>query len=113
MPKRYQVLLARGAEQDLEAIYDYIAEFDSPASAGQVLDRLLEPAEGLARFPGRGSYPAELLALGMREYRQVLLKPYRLIYRIAGTRVFVHVIADSRRDMKALLERRLLAADRD
>lgn len=112
MPKRYEALLTRGAEQDLESIYDYIAEFDSPASAGYVLDRLLDAAEGLARFPERGSYPAELLALGVRECRQVLFKPYRMIYRVAGTKVFVHLIADSRRDMKALLERRLLAADR-
>ena len=27
-PVRYQVLLTRGAEQDLESIHDYIAEFD-------------------------------------------------------------------------------------
>lgn len=29
---RYQLLLTAGAEQDLESIYDYIAEIDSPAN---------------------------------------------------------------------------------
>ncbi len=37
---RYEVLLTSGAEQDLEELYDYIAAFDSPASADHVLDRL-------------------------------------------------------------------------
>ena len=31
-PTRYEVLLTRGAEQDLESIYDYISEFDSVAN---------------------------------------------------------------------------------
>ncbi|KAA0232133.1 type II toxin-antitoxin system RelE/ParE family toxin, partial [bacterium] len=30
-PKRYEVLLTQGAEQDLESICDYIAEFDCVA----------------------------------------------------------------------------------
>ena len=36
------------------------------------------------------------------------IKPYRVIYRIMGKRVFVYLIADGRRDMPTLLERRLL-----
>src|SRR5574343_583045 len=59
-PKRYEVLLTQGAERDLESIYDYIAEFDGGANANDVLDRLMEAVEGLARFPERGSYPKEL-----------------------------------------------------
>ena len=35
----------------------------------------------LADSPHRGSYPKELLDLGIREYREVFFKPYRLIYR--------------------------------
>lgn len=35
-PTRYEVLLTEGAEQDLEALYDYIAEFDSVANANHV-----------------------------------------------------------------------------
>lgn len=45
--KRYEVLLTEGAEQDLESIYDYIAEFDSPTNADYVLDRILEVTERL------------------------------------------------------------------
>ena len=107
---RYEVLLTEGAERDLEAIYDYIAEFDSHARAEHVLDKLLAVAESLATFPGRGRYPQELQALGIREFRQTFFKPYRVIYRVLGKHVFISVIADDRRDMQSLLARRLLGA---
>lgn len=105
----YQVLLTAGAEQDLESIYDYIAAFDNAASADHVLDRLNDAVEKLAQFPERGSYPKELVALGIREYRQTTFKPYRLIYRIVDKRVVIYLIADGRRDLAMLLARRLLA----
>ncbi len=107
---RYEVLLTQGAEQDLEAIHDYITEFDSPASADRALDKLLDVVESLATFPERGSHPKELLMLGIREYRQTFFKPYRVIYRVFGLRVFIYVIADGRRDVQSLLARRLLGA---
>ncbi len=107
---KHEVLLTTGAEKDLEEIFDYIAEFDSPVNANHVLDQLLKVTDSLATFPERGSYPKELLALGIREYRQAFFKPYRLIYRVIGKRVFIYLIADGRRDMQSLLSRRLLAS---
>ena len=105
---RYEVLLTAGAEQDLESIHDYIAEFDSPASAEHVLDRLMKAVDGLSTFPERGSQPRELLAPGIKDYRQTFFKPYRVIYRVDGQRVYVYLIVDGRRDMQSLLARRLL-----
>ena len=108
--KRCEVLLTEGAEQDLESLHNYIAEFDCVANANHVLDQLLKVVDGLSRFPERGSYPKELIALGIREYRQTAFKPYRVIYRVSGTRVIIYLIADGRRDMQSLLARRLLGA---
>ena len=107
---RYEVLLTAGAEQDLESLYDYIAEFDTRANANYVLDRLMKVVASLAMFPERGNYPRELLALGIREYRQVMFKPFRVIYRVVAKRVYIYVISDGRRDMQSLLARRLLGA---
>ena len=108
--RKYEVMLTEGAEQDLESIYDYIAEFDCKANADHVLDRLLEVVESLSAFPERGSYPKELVALGIRDYRQTAFKPYRVIYRVMAQKVYIYVIADSRRDIQSLLARRLLGA---
>lgn len=109
-PSKFEVLLAEGAERDLEAIHDYISEFDCAANANHVLDELMEVVESLSRFPERGSYPKELVELGIKEYRQASFKPYRLIYRLTGSQVIIYLIADGRRDMQSVLTRRLLGA---
>ncbi|WP_371233044.1 type II toxin-antitoxin system RelE/ParE family toxin [Pseudomonas sp. QE6] len=104
----YEVLLTRGAERDLEGIHDYISDFDCPENADYVLDRLLQTIADLRQQPQRGSPPRELMKLGIQEYRQVLFKPYRVIYRISGRTVHVYLVIDGRRDFQQLLSRRLL-----
>ena len=106
----FEVLLTKDAAGDLEELYDYIAEHDAPLKADYVLNRIQKVIDTLATFPERGSYPKELLALGIREYRQTFFKPYRVIYRVIDRRVYVYLIADGRRELQALLERRLLGA---
>ena len=108
--QQFEVLLTKGAEQGLEAIYDYIAEFDSVASADHVLDALLASVESFTNFPDRVTYPKELLGLGVQEYRQAFFKSYRVIYRAICQKVFIVLIADGRRDVQGLLGRRLLGA---
>lgn len=56
----------------------------------------------------KGTVPNELQTLGIREFWQILFKPYRVIYRVLGQQIIIYVITDGRRDMKALLSRRLL-----
>ena len=107
---KFEVLLTEGAEQDLEAIHDYISEFDCIDNANYVLDELISVVESLSKFPERGSYPKELVGLGIKEYRQTFFKPYRVIYRVTGRQVIIYLIADGRRDMQSILARRLLGA---
>ena len=64
----------------------------------------------LSQFPERGSNPKELVALGIKEYRQTSFKPCRVICRVTGRQVIIHLIADGRRDMQSVLARRLLGA---
>ena len=109
-PGKFEVLLTQGAEQDLEDIHDYISEFDCVANANYVLDELMEVVESLSRFPERGSYPKELVGVGIKEYRQTFFKPYRVIYSVIGSQVVIYLIADGRRDMQSVLARRLLGA---
>lgn len=109
-PATFEVLLTAGAEQDLEAIHDYISEFDCVANANHVLDELMDIVKSLSKFPERGTYPRELVSLGIKEYRQRLFKPYRTIYRVVGSQVIIYLICDGRRDMQSVLARRLLGA---
>ena len=106
----FKVFITADAVGDLEEIYEYIAKHDAPQKAEQVLARIERTFKGLSESPERGAYPKELLTLGIREYRQIFFKPYRVIYRIMGDRVYVLLIVDGRRDMETLLQRRLLQA---
>jgi toxin ParE1/3/4 len=68
----------------------------------------MDVVESLSRLPERGSYPRELVCLGIKEYRQTFFKPYRVIYRVADNIVMIYLIVDGRRDMQTVLARRLL-----
>jgi toxin ParE1/3/4 len=105
---RFEVRLTQGAEQDLEGLYDYLVEQRGADAAQALLDSLLSRVEALERFPDRGAVPAELDRLGIRSFRQLVHPPYRIVYQVTGQQVHVLLIADGRRDMQALLERRLL-----
>ena len=106
----FTVLLTEDAAVDLEDIYSYISEHDSPQKADYVLDQLESKFVSLREMPERGVYPKELSKLGVRDYREIFFKPYRILYRIDGDNVYVYLIVDGRRDMQSLLQRRLLGA---
>ena len=106
----FAVLLTNDAARDLEDLYDYIAVRDAPRKADYVLEQIEKAFSKLSEFPERGTYPKELLALGIREYREIFFKPYRIIYRVMDKNVYVLLIVDGRRDMQSLLQRRLLNA---
>jgi len=107
---RHQVFLTDDAAFDLEDIYDSIQFHDASEKADYVLDKIEEAFLSLSDNPERGAYPNELLAVGLRDYREIYFKPYRIIYRIIAQHVYVMVIADGRRDMQTLLQRRLFQA---
>ncbi len=106
--KKYQILITPEVEKDILDIYDYIAKKDMLQNAEYVLDNLESLILSLEKSPERGHYPPELSIQGIKEFKEINFKPYRAIYEIIGSKVIVHLCVDGRRDMKALLERRLL-----
>ena len=106
----FPVQLTADAVRDLEEICDYIEQHDSPGKAEHVIEQIERAFSSLSKHPDRGHHPKELLDIGIREYREIFFKPYRIIYRVMENHVYVLVIADGRRDMQTLLQRRLLQA---
>lgn len=104
----FQVFLTDDAVRDLEDLYDYIEMHDLPGNADHVIEQIEKGFSSLSENPQRRTYPKELVAVGLREYREIFFKPYRIIYRVIAEKVYVLVIAGGRRDMQALLQRRLL-----
>lgn len=106
-----RIELTQGAEDDLLAIYDLRLRqrgADGADGADAMLDTLYAAIASLSEFPLRGSIPPELDAIGIGDWRQIGVWPWRIIYTVQGELLTVAVIADGRRDFTSLLERRLL-----
>jgi toxin ParE1/3/4 len=104
----FSVYLLSGAKQDLLQLQHYVAINDSPAKADGLIDRLQRTCARLKTMPERSRIPPELERIGIREFREITLKPYRIIYSVAKFQVLVYCILDGRRDLQDLLEERLL-----
>lgn len=104
----YRVFFTADAERDLADIDDWICDHDSIESADYVLSQIEDAVTKLEDMAERGSFPKELSVIGIKDYREIFFKPYRIIYRVTRKKVTIHVVADGRRDMQTLLARRLL-----
>ncbi len=103
-----RVRIVREAEEDLAELVDYIAEHDSVERATYMLEMLMTVCERLEQHPEPGHFLPELRSLGIKTYREVHFKPYRIIYEVVSREVFILLIVDGRRSLQAILERRLL-----
>jgi toxin ParE1/3/4 len=95
------------ARRDLNAIVDSIAE-DSVENALAVLERLRERAESLSYVAGRGRVVPELKALDVYQYRELIERPWHIVYRIEADQVLVMAVLDGRRELRSLLLERLV-----
>lgn len=73
---------------DLDQIADYIA-LDKPEAARRLVRRVFGSVERLADFPESGSHPKELRQLQNSAYRQLVIPPLRIFYRIQEQTIFI------------------------
>jgi plasmid stabilization system protein ParE len=107
MKKKHKVEWAAIAETDLKQIVDYLAA-DSSGNALQIFKKIRQRASGLYSFPERGRVVPELQAQGIYIYRELIVAPWRIVYRIAEETVFVLSVIDSRQNVEDVLLNRLL-----
>jgi len=105
---QYQVYIIADAEEDIFSIYKYIAINDSVQKAESLLENIEKRIIDLSELANRGHIPPELERVGVYEYREIHFKPYRIIYQIVESDVYIHCVLDSRRDLEDLLQERLL-----
>lgn len=105
---KYQVFIIADAEEDIFGIYRYVANNDSIQRAETLLKNLEDKIANLGELANRGNVPPELDRIGIIEYREIHFKPYRIIYQIIESDVYVHCVLDGRRDLEDLLQERLL-----
>ena len=94
------LLWTKQSRADLAAIHRHIAE-DSPMNAARLIDRLTRRAERIAMLPRSGRQVPEY---GSEDVREILERPYRIIYRILSDHIDV---------LSVMHYRRLLPEDMD
>jgi plasmid stabilization system protein ParE len=107
MNKRYEVTWSSIAENDLKNIIEYIAA-DSPSDAFRIFKSIKQTASNLYIFPERGRVVPELRDQGILQYRELIISPWRVIYRISEKIVYVLSVLDSRQNIEDILLKRLI-----
>jgi plasmid stabilization system protein ParE len=108
MSKKYDVIWADVAESDLKEVIEYVAA-DGPTNASRIFNRIRQKAFSLYPFPERGRIAPELQDQGILLYRELIVPPWRVIYRISDKQVYVLSFLDSRRNVEDILLGRLIS----
>jgi len=106
MNKKYDIVWSDVAENDLRNIVEYIAD-DSPHNALKLFKRIKQKASSLYTLPERGRIVPELRDHGILQYREIIISPWRILYRISEKSVLVLSVLDSRRNIEDILLQRL------
>ena len=107
MNSKYKIVWTNVAENDLRNIIEYIS-VDNPQNALKILKKIKQTASNLYTFPERGRVVPELQDQGIFQYRELIVQPWRLIYRIAEQQIYVLSVIDSRQNVEDILLKRLI-----
>ena len=107
MKKIYDVIWSETSEMDLLNIVEYIAA-DSPSNAFEIFKQIKQKASRLYTFPDRGRIVPELKDQGIVLYHELIVSPWRIIYRISKKAVYILSVLDSRQNVEDILLKRLI-----
>ncbi|WP_322522167.1 type II toxin-antitoxin system RelE/ParE family toxin [Guyparkeria halophila] len=93
------VVWTEPALNQLDAIAEYIA-LDNPHAASRLVRQVFDAVERLESFPESGRHPPELPD---SVYREVVLSPCRIFYRVEQARVLILHVMRQERDLRAYL----------
>jgi len=104
----YELVWAPNAIRDVDEILDYVAVTRGPDAAESLYLKLVRRINSLSQFPKRARVAPELRRVGIREYRELIVSPYRILFRIRGEVVAILGVFDGRRDLAELILKRAL-----
>lgn len=84
----FKIVWSQTAVEDLKGIVQYIALDDLDAAA-KLADRIIQHIEAASKMPFSNRAVPEKAEESVRE---VILKPYRLIYQVDANRSIIHIL---------------------
>ena len=107
MSNQYEVLWSESAEDDLMRILEYIA-VDDLQNAQNLFKKIKENADSLYIHLNRGRIVPELKDHGILQYREIIVRPWRILYLISKQDVYVLAVIDSRQNFEDILVERFV-----
>ncbi len=105
----YTVQWSEPAQTDAIRIVEYLSERGLYTQARKFIQNLRRRTESLSDMPDRGRVVPELRDEGITRYRELVdLRPYRIVYEVRDSTVYIHFVVDGRQDLDALLHDRLI-----
>ena len=107
---KWHVVFLEQAEHDLIELKNYVLHGFSQKVWQECYSNLKKSIKRIQLFPESGNIPPELVALNFTQYRQVISGMNRIVYETQRNVIYIHIICDTRKDLNALLFRRLMSA---
>jgi len=104
----FKVVFLGSAETDLKELKGYIVKNFGKETWQASYSKIKESAAVIQSFPEGGKIPDELASLNLVQYRQIISGMNRIIYEVRGDTAYIHIVCDTRKDLKNLLMRRIL-----
>lgn len=95
-----QIVWTEPALTDLEEIAEFIA-LDKPSAASGLVSDIFTKVEQLAEFPDSGRKPPELPR--QSRYRELLVGPCRIFYRLDSSEVYILYVMRSERFLRKFI----------
>ncbi len=104
---KYTVYWTKIAQDDLIEIIEYIS-LDSLNTAEEIFGKIKKQTIKLENSPERGRIVPELDFHNISNYRELIITPWRIVYRIEEQKVYILSMIDSRRNFEDIILKRLL-----
>lgn len=99
----HRIVYDNQAQRQIEEAYRYGKEHFGPRTAARFKEALRKSIALLKQHPLMGSVEPEL-STGRREYRYLLVRPYKIVYSFADETVRIHLLWHTSRSPQSMPE---------
>ena len=110
--KKYKVYWSKEAVIDLEEIVDYVSK-DRISAAKNIYETIKKRCSRLDTYPETYRKVPELQEIGIQNYREIIFPPYRIVYKLTETSIYIIAVLDGRRDFETFILNRLLREEKE
>ena len=105
---KFKLQVLDEAQEDTKDLRRYILKNFGTQTWKQTSAELAVTLGNIRQFPRSGYVPAELADFGGLSFREALSGQDRVIYEVRDDTIYIHIVTDTRRDLRTLLQKRLL-----